>query len=89
MSIRRYGSLRSLVPFGKILGRARYLGGRYSFKQNGNRVQVAGDDGELVGAARVLVCALAMEPQTLDFLVTNRECDHGKRRTRGITGRAE
>ena len=53
-------------------------------------MQVAGDDGELVGAARVLVCALAMEAQTLDFLVTNRECvDHGYRRIRGITGRAE
>ena len=55
-------------------------------QQNGNRVQAAGGDGELIGAVTVLICALAMEPQTLDFLVTNRGCvDDGKRRIRGIT----
>ena len=41
-------------------------------------MQIAGDGGELVGAARVLVCTFAMEPQTFDFLVPNRECvDYG------------
>ena len=59
-------------------------------QQNGNRVQAQGDDGELVGAAWVLVRAFAMEPQTPDFPVTNCECgDHGYRRIRGITERAE
>ena len=36
-------------------------------------MQAVGDGGELVGAAWVLVRALAMEPQTLDFPVTNCE----------------
>ena len=53
-------------------------------------MQAEGDDGELVGAAWVLVHALAMEPQTLAFPVTNCERgDHGYRRIRGIAERAE
>ena len=47
-------------------------------KQNGNRMQIAGCDREMVGVARVLICTFTMEPQTFDFLVTSRECvDHG------------
>ena len=50
-------------------------------------MQIAGDGGELVGAARVMVCTFTMESQTFDFLVTNRGCvDHGYRRIRRITG---
>ena len=53
-------------------------------------VQIAGDGGEQVGAARVLVCTFTMELETFDFLVTDRECvDRGKRRIRRSTGRAE
>ena len=41
-------------------------------------VQIAGDGGELVGIARLVVCTFTLEPQTLDFLVSNYECDgHG------------
>ena len=48
-------------------------------------MQIAGDCGELVGAARVLVCTFTMEPQTSDLPVPNRECvDHGSRRMRCI-----
>ena len=52
-------------------------------------MQIAGDGGELVGAARVLVCTFTVDPQTFDLLVPNRECvDHGSRRKRCITWRA-
>ena len=66
-----------------------HLGGRYSFngeQQNGIEWHAAGDDGGLVGAARVLVCTFTMDPRTLDLPVPNRECvDHGSRRIRCIT----
>ena len=55
-SIRRYGErirLKPLVPFGKIQGRARHIGGRYAF--NGSNYaeiecRLTGDGGELVGS---------------------------------------
>ena len=54
--------------------------------QCGNRVQITGDGGELVGAPRVLACTFTMEPQTFDLLVLNRECvDQLSGRVRCIT----
>ena len=90
-SIRRYGEQRrltSLVPFGKIVvqGQASRRPILLQWEQqNGNRVQTAGNGGELVGAARVLVRTFTMEPQTFDLLVPKRECfDHGRRHIRSI-----
>ena len=89
----RYGEQRrftSLVSFGKISWQGQAIRRPILFqweKQNGNRMQIAGCDREMVGVARVLVCTFTMEPQTLNFLVTSRECvDHGYRRIRGIFG---
>ena len=52
-------------------------------------MQAAGDGGEVVGTARVLVCTFTVEPQTFDLPVPKRECvGHGSRRIRCITWRA-
>ena len=63
-SIRRYGEQRrltSLVPFGKVLCRARHLGGRYASNGSNKAEYDTGDGGELVGTSGLLVRALAME----------------------------
>ena len=74
-SIRRYGEQKTTQIAGSIWKDPWPLFPRE--QQSGNRVQIAGDGGELVGAARVLVCTFTMDPQTFDLPVPNRECvDH-------------
>ena len=86
-SIRRYGEqirLTSLVPFGKILGRAKHLGGRYAFNgSNSAEIECRQQATAANWSARqLLVRTIAMESQTADILVPNCECvDHGARRT--------
>ena len=95
-SIRRYEEQRrvtSLVPFWKDpwQGQAPRRPLRHQREQqSGTRVQIAGDGGEFVGAARVFVCTFILELQTFDLPVPNRECvDYGSRRICCITWWAE